>query len=324
MKEHSLKKYLFLAIIILLIVISYFIIKPFLIAVISAFILAFLIKPIYTKLCKTLNRSLSALISVVITLAIIIIPLLLIIQKLLKQISDTISIGAIKLYVTQFFSLPILQNIPINHETLASQIASIVLSFTKSALIQIPKLVFIILITILGIYYILKNWDELSQILQKYIPFENKKEISKEIGEATKKIIFGYLLIALLELIIASIGFKIFGVQNFLLLGLLIGILAFIPGLGPMVIWLPLSLFHLVSQNYITSIGVLIIGLIVGLGIDGILSPKLIGKRSNIHPFVMLIGILGGVSLFGLFGFIIGPLILVYTLKLLEEAMKQS
>ena len=72
MKEHSLKNYLFLAIIILLIVISYFILKPFLIAIISAFILAFLIKPIYTK--YKLLTSLFLILSILILSSILIIP----------------------------------------------------------------------------------------------------------------------------------------------------------------------------------------------------------------------------------------------------------
>ncbi len=43
------------------------------------------------------------------------------------------------------------------------------------------------------------------------------------------------------------------------------------------------------------------------------------GDKANIHPFVMMIGVLGGIAIFGIFGFILGPLILVYTIKLVQE-----
>jgi predicted PurR-regulated permease PerM len=323
-KPRDLSKYFFWIIVVALLVLSYFIIKPFIIALLSAFILAFLIKPIHTKLSKQFNSSLSALISVIIALAIIIIPLLLIIQKLLKQISTSLSVSAIELYITNFSKLPILDSIPINSESLANQISSAIFSVTKTALTHIPGMALTIIITIIGIYYILKNWDFLSEKLESYIPFKEKKTISKELGETTKNIIFGYLLIAIIEFIVASLGFYISGVTNFLLLALIVAILAFIPSFGPLIIWAPLLIFHLILGNYGTSIGILITGLILSIGIDNILAPKFVGSRSKIHPLIMLIGILGGLSLFGLFGFVVGPLILVYTLKLLEEATMRN
>lgn len=307
-----------------LLVLSYFIVKPFIIALLSAFVLAYLIKPIYTKFSKTLNKSLAALISVILALAIIIVPILLIIRNLLQQVSQTLSVSALKLYITNFFTLPILQDVPINPENLATQTASAILSITKSAIIQIPSLIVVVFITVIGTYYILKNWETLSQSLENYLPFKDKKKVSREMGEVTKNIIFGYILIAIIEFLIASLGFKIFGVTNFLLLAVLIGILAFVPSFGPLLIWGPLALFHLISKNYATAIGVLITGIIISVGIDNMLAPKFVGSRTKIHPFIMLIGILGGISVFGLFGFIIGPLVLVYTIKIIEEAIKED
>src|SRR3989338_2638069 len=71
-------------------------------------------------------------------------------------------------------------------------------------------------------------------------------------------------------------------------------------------------------------VGVIIVGLIISLVIEILLRNKLVGSSTGINPLVMLIGIIGGMTIFGLFGFIIGPLILVYTLKLIQQTVSHG
>lgn len=323
--KKELSKYIFWGIIIILILTSYYIIKPFAIAVLSAFILAFLLNPLNKRLSKNIkNKSLSSLITVILALSIIIIPITLILKQIAQQISESVSVSSIRAGIESALQIPILNSITINTEALAQQITSLILSQAKLFLTQIPTLFISITITIIGTYYILKNWEFLTEKLQKYIPFKDKNKVGSEIGAVTKNIVYGYLLVALIEFIISLIGFYFSGVKFFVLLPILIGILAFLPGLGPLLVWGPLAIFHLATGNYFTATGVIITGLIISILIDNILAPKLVGQRSNIHPFVMLVGVLGGITLFGMFGFIIGPIIIVYTLKLLEEAVEQD
>ena len=100
--------------------------------------------------------------------------------------------------------------------------------------------------------------------------------------------------------------------------------LAFIPGLGSAIVWVPLAIYYLFFENWFTFIGVVVTGVILSVFVDTILRTKLLGKKSNINPYIMLIGILGGISLFGIFGFIIGPLILIYSLKIIREYLKRN
>ena len=100
--------------------------------------------------------------------------------------------------------------------------------------------------------------------------------------------------------------------------------LAFIPGLGPTIVWAPMAIYYLIVKDYSTMIGVIITGLVLSSFIDTIFRSKILGKRTNLNPFIMLIGILGGIAVFGIFGFIVGPIILIYTIKLLEEALQHA
>ena len=322
--EKRAKKYLFWIIVALLILLSYFIIKPFIIALISGFILAYLVRPIYRKTNSTLGGNLSAIFCVLIILAIIILPIIYVLTSLAGEISHSINTNTFQILVEKALSLPILKSLNLTPSSLTQQLSPLLISLSKSLLSRLPELIILTVITVLSVFYILKNWDILSLKLKQYIPFKNKEKISKELGEATNNIVFGYVLIAIIEFIIAIIGFSIAGVKFAVILSSLVAILAFVPGLGPAAVWVPLAIYSFVIGNNYAAIVVLITGLIVGIGVDGLIAPKLAGSRSKIHPLLMLVGILGGVALFGIFGFIIGPLVLVYTIKLVGQAIDKS
>jgi len=97
---------------------------------------------------------------------------------------------------------------------------------------------------------------------------------------------------------------------------------AFIPG-GPAIIWAPALIIKIIQGDYISSGVILLFGLFISIYIDTILRTKIGGKDSRISPIIMLLGIMGGTPLMGLAGIIVGPLLLSYTLEILEEILNQ-
>lgn len=321
-EKQELKKYLFWIIMGALVLTSFFILKPYLIAIMSAFILAYIALPLYKKLNTKLSNDTSAIICIAIIILIIIIPLSLIFSQLINQTLTFVKADSAKEIIQSLSELPYLNQIDTDLSEVANQIASWALTLFTNTVQEIPSLMITLLILIFGIFYILKDWDKLTKELQKYIPFKNKKEISKEIAKATNNIIYGSLLIAALEFIVAIIGFSILGLDFSFIFAILIAVLAFIPGLGSTIVWVPIAIYYLVINNLPNAIGVLIIGAIISIGIDTLARPKFLGSKTQVNPFIMLLGILGGISLFGIFGFIIGPLILIYTIKILQEIIE--
>lgn len=312
-------QYIFVALTIILIALSYLILKPFFISLISGFILAYLTKPVYNLLEKKVGKTFSALICVLLILVVIIIPFVLIAGTLAQQVADSLNthpelVGDL---INKFQNLRIFEFT--NSSKIISQVNEYSLSLIKSLITSTPKMILSIIITLLGVFYILQNWRFLADKIKSFIPLKEKEKISQDIAKATKNIIYGYTLIALIEFVIVAIGFYFAGVKFFLLLAALTALFAFIPGLGPIIIWLPTAIVYFILGNIPSAIGILITGLITSIAIDNILGPKLVGTKSNIHPLIMMVGVLGGIPLFGLFGVIIGPLILVYTIKILEE-----
>lgn len=313
----SLKKYFFWIIIAILLFVSFLIIKPFLIALLSSFVLAYLIRPIHKTLSKKVNEKFAAFLSVIIILGLILLPLFFILYGLITQINFSLGLNSFSDKLPSFINATLFNS-------LKEKALSLMFSLASSIISYLPYLIISTLISLLSIYYILISWNYLSKKVESFIPFKDKKRVSSEIAEKTKGIVHGYLFIAILEFIVAFIGFYISGVKAFLLLPMLISLLAFVPGLGPGVVWVPTALYYFLTQQYLTALGVLITGLIISIVIETILLGKIVGKDSKIHPLIFLMGVLGGVPLFGLFGFIIGPLILVYALKIIDEITEQN
>jgi predicted PurR-regulated permease PerM len=323
MKENS-KLYVFWATIALLIILSYLIIKPFIIPIISAFILAYLVRPLDKKLSSRMPKQISAIISIFLVLLIILLPLSAILGGITNQAYQFTNENSLSEVLQSISEQPFLNYLNLNLENLSSQVPSFVASIITSAISQLPNILLTILIIFFGMYYILVSWENLSKSLSRYIPFRNKKQVSKEIAKTTNQLIYGTLLIAIIEFIISVPGFYLIGVKPFLLVSALIFFLAFIPGLGPLIVWVPMAIYYLVQGQYITLLGVIALGIILSTLIDTFLRSKILGEKTKLNPFIMLVGILGGIALFGVFGFIIGPLILIYTIKFLEEALSQN
>ena len=321
--RHELRKYLFWVIIIGLIVVSYFIIQPYIVPLISAFILAYLSRPVYLKLNKHMPDSAAATLCILMIFIIVLVPLAFIIGGIATQTAQFLTDENIENLAETLSEIEILERFDLNFENIAETSLDLIKDTLRTALTLLPIFIISAIIIMFGVYYTLLNWEVLASKLKQYLPFQHKDRVAKELAETTNKLMYGTVLIAIIEFIIALIGFYILGINAFILLSFAVFILAFIPGLGPALVWIPMVLYFFFIQNYPIALGVLTIGLILTWGIDIILRSKFLGNKANLNPLLMFIGILGGISLFGIFGFIIGPIILIYTLKIIEESIKE-
>lgn len=312
------KKFLVVGILALMIFLSYKIIQPYIITLITTFILAYMIHPLYKILSKKIPKSLSAIICIIVVAGAVIIPSIFIVGELNTQISGVLSDGKFMGFVNDKLDPFLVEKLDISISDATSRGLEYISQTTKDFVLRIPFLIISAILMIFGIFYLLVYWKEFGKHIKKFMPVKEKSQLSKELKEKSNAIIFGSILIALLEGVVSFIGFSLIGVNLALLFSILIFFLAFIPGIGSAVVWIPLTLYYFMIGETILGFLVLGIGIILGYVIDAFLRAKLLGKNTGINPFIMLLGIFGGVAVFGIFGFIIGPLVLVYTIKIVE------
>jgi predicted PurR-regulated permease PerM len=186
-------------------------------------------------------------------------------------------------------------------------------------LTSLPTLVLQIFVASFIFYYFLRDGDQFVEYIKSLMPFS--KEIEKKIFTYTKEItfsvIYGQIIVGIIQGIILGIGLFIFGVPNALILTIITIFVSILPIIGPFVIWVPVSVYLLSQGNTVSAIGVGFFGIIAS-SIDNILRPLIVSRRTKLHSAVVLTGMIGGLFLFGILGLIIGPLILAYLLIILE------
>ncbi len=177
-----------------------------------------------------------------------------------------------------------------------------------------------IFIMLFALFYLLRDGVNLKQGIIAVSPLNDNydERIFAKLKQAIRSVVMGSLVVGLIQGILTGIGFYIFGVPNPALWGSFAVISALIPGIGTSLILVPGILYLFFTSTNIYAIGLLIWGILaVGL-VDNYLGPMLVNRGVNIHPFLILLSVIGGLAYFGPIGFIAGPLIVALLFALLE------
>jgi len=174
-------------------------------------------------------------------------------------------------------------------------------------------------------YFVLRDKKEVLDYIRSISPFS--KDVEKKLFESSKgitaSVIYGQVIVGVIQGIIVGIGFFIFGVTNALFLTLLAILAGIFPVVGTTLVWLPIVIYFMIAGDGLPAIGVLVFGLISST-VDNFLRPMIVSKRTNLHSAVVIIGMIGGLFMFGILGLILGPLILAYLIILLEVYRKRA
>jgi len=207
------------------------------------------------------------------------------------------------------------------------KITGFVISNASKFITSVPSILLNIFVMVFVIYYSLRDGSQIGTKIKKILPLKekHKQQVLDRFHDITYGVFYGNITIALVQGILGIIGFAVLGVPSPVLWGLVMMLFALVPYFGSAIIWLPAAL-NLIFLGYLhgeTSLmvrGIILIayGALVISTIDNILKPKLIGSKAKIHPILVLIGVLGGLSLFGFIGFILGPLMLALLMTFID------
>jgi predicted PurR-regulated permease PerM len=160
----------------------------------------------------------------------------------------------------------------------------------------------------------------LAQLVKHTIPIrrEYMSALVVKFKDITRNLFLGYIMVALVQAVMAYIIFSIFRVRGTLVFAALVLVCAFIPMFGAGLVWLPLGVIRIVSGNMIEGILFLVVsGFFISL-LDNFLRPMFLQNRIQLHPLVIFLAILGGVSSFGFNGLILGPMVVILFLTVLD------
>lgn len=166
------------------------------------------------------------------------------------------------------------------------------------------------------LYFMFVNFRSFERGLLRYSPFrvENAVRFGHELRNITYSNVIGQTFIALVQGGALSLGFWIFGYDDALFWGVICAILAFVPLLGPPLIFVPAAVYAFTQGDNVAAIGLLVYGFVVVINIDNVLRLIIAKKVGDIHPIITVVGVIIGIPLFGVMGLVYGPLLLSYFL----------
>ncbi len=195
---------------------------------------------------------------------------------------------------------------------------SIVVNLVK----DIPRILIYTIVTFLATFFMSKDKERIQTSLLGLFPSEAHQRLLRVrngILSGAMGYIRAQLIIVTITATIATTGFLILQAPYVWFLAILIFILDFIPAIGPSLVFLPWAVWSFTNGDYSLAIGFLITYALI-FTVRQILEPKLVGDRIGVHPLLALFSLFVGVRLFGVFGFVIGPLVVITTKAILFTA----
>jgi predicted PurR-regulated permease PerM len=307
------------------------VLSPFVSALALSLIIVTITYPLYTLVESYVYKNsstLAAAITTLLVLFLVIIPIFFISSIFARELVSfyqTVSTGQelpfehslgsieekIQLYIPEF-QLNLTQQLRDSSEWIVRNIG-IIFAGTIST-------IFMVVISLIGSFYFFKDGRQFLRILIKISPLPDSEDevILSRLAKATRSVVTGVVFVSIVQGILAAVGFTIFGIDRAVLWGAVAAILSMIPGVGTLAIMIPGIIYLFVSGTFFSAIGLTIWTIMVIILIDNMLGPYLMSRGNNLHPFIILISVLGGISMFGPIGFIVGPVIVTLFMVLLE------
>lgn len=164
----------------------------------------------------------------------------------------------------------------------------------------------------LMLYFMLTGSSSIEKWLRNNMPFKgtNVETFINEFRSLVYSNAIGIPIVALLQGLVGLIGYMIFGVDEFLLMGLLTAVCSVIPVVGSMIIYVPLGIYELALGHTWQGVAILVWGFALIGSVDNIARFMIQKRIANVHPLITIFGVIMGINLFGFIGIIFGPLML--------------
>jgi len=308
------------------------ILVPFYGAIMWGAIIALLFAPLYRRLLPPLKqrRTLAALLTMLAVLLIVILPFALITAALAREAAhlyERLQSGALNptLYFRELFdALPAwitalldrfeLANFAALQRRLVAALAQ-GSQFIATQALSIGQNTFefvaSLFITLYLAFFLIRDGDGVARAVRRAIPLEprHKQELISKFTTVIRATVKGNLLVAAVQGGLGGLAFWFLGVNGAFLWAVLMTFLSLLPAVGAGLVWLPVALFFFLTGAVWQGIALIAWGvLVIGL-IDNVLRPILVGKDTRMPDYVVMITTLGGMSVFGINGFVVGPTI---------------
>jgi len=203
-------------------------------------------------------------------------------------------------------------------ESSISDITDSLAAFIPTLLTDTANLIGNLGVMLFMLYYMLTHAKDMEEYLARTIPLResNIHLLASDTKRLVKASALGIPLISLIQGITAMLGYFLFGLNDFVLWGVITGVFAFFPIVGTLIVWVPLVIYMYAGGDTWNATGLFLYSLIVTGNVDYLARITLLKRMGHVHPVVTVLGVIVGLGLFGFIGLIFGPLLVNYIILL--------
>jgi predicted PurR-regulated permease PerM len=310
--------------------------RPFMGVVAWAGVLVIVFYPVHKRIAeRTRRRSLSALISCLLVVLVVVLPLTLITAAVIQEfakvapnlpanLSQLLSqqpaiLSRISEWVQNRFGVDLVsfQDFLFQQfHNLSQSLLGASFNLVGNIVTSVVKAFFVIF----TMYYLFRDGDKITNKLPDALPLNRAQSeaIILRTHQVVSASVYGVVTIAALQGLLAGLAYWILGIPSPVLWAVLTAFVCMIPVAGSFLVWLPLAIYLIIAGYWTRAILLIIWGGLVISTIDNLLRPKLVGTQTKLHELFIFFSVLGGISVFGLLGIVLGPVVLAITLGLLQ------
>jgi predicted PurR-regulated permease PerM len=333
-------KYFFMMLFLAIALLAFYVALPFVNALLASAVVAYVFFPVYEKLqCCIKSRNIRAAVVSAFILLLFLAPLFLVIEAAAPDARYVYIRAKQKILTGELIDVPcpvgtestlcklqgrlqtVVQDPDVRYylDDVVSKGTNFVIGKISGIVLALPVIFINLFVTFFAVFYFLRDGTKLLDHIKSLLPIQHRhrEHIFLKLQDTAHAVVYGSIVVAVIQGALGGLGFWMFGLSSALLWGVIMALFAFVPFVGTAVIWLPAALAMIAAGSAAhdqvmtwKGIGFLLYGFFIVSGIDNILKPMLIGDRAGVHPVLILIGVLGGLAVFGFVGFIIGPLVL--------------
>jgi predicted PurR-regulated permease PerM len=321
---------------------------PFFTVLLWSIFLFVIMNPLYKHITKNIDfskpkgkflRSVLAGIFSLGTALIVLIPIIFVMSQVTRQIMELVNVlrrtfhenPAIFHEVLERFSKFISElsanQVNISAHDIQQQILLIlnnginsILNFSKGIALNISTFVISLVFMVFCLFFFYLDGAYLSSLVLNNFPIKEEyiTKLVKKFKDIIKNLFLGYIMVAIVQAVLAYIVFVIFNIKGAMVFACLTFICVFIPMFGGAIVWLPLSISIILSGELVRGILFLAISSIFISLLDNIFRPLFLQDRIQLHPLIIFFAIMGGVNSYGFNGIILGPIAVILFLTVLD------
>lgn len=330
----------YLLLLLLLVAVIFFnVIKIFIVPILLAAVFTSLFYPLYEKLLRAFNgrKSLSAITCCLILLVGIIVPLNFVVYLVSQEgialfktaapkIKELLSAGDAGILgkitnsaLGQRLNLATVDwNKPL--QDIAKGMAGILTTVINKTSTGTLNVIVDLFITLFTMFYFFRDGNQFIERMKYLSPLEDIYEegLIHRFVSVSRATIRGTLIIGMAQGTFGGLTLAVFGVGHAILWGVVMVILSVIPVVGAWLVLYPAALIQILLGHTWQGVGIFLVTTIVISNIDTLLRPRVVGREAGMHDLMIFFSTLGGIAVFGIMGFIIGPVIAVFFMTLLD------